>query len=238
MIAKRLFVCMLLAISVTMGAQAVEYARGRYDPIVERSPFGEETVVDPDAAQDAKEAAAAAAAAQRMEKEIRLCYLLETESGEVRAGFQDLKAQKGDPRSFMLAMGESYTKNGMKLSKIDLANSSATLIINGKSVTFELAKAPVAAASATTAQAPAQPQRRFGGGFRQTQPPAQPAKPPEPELSPEEQEKRREEVRENLRQYQMEVIRAGMPPLPIPLTQEMDDQLVAEGVLPPADEEQ
>ncbi|WP_136083290.1 hypothetical protein [Pontiella desulfatans] len=44
----------------------------------------------------------------------------------------------------------------------------------------------------------------------------------------------REEVRANLRQYQMEVIRAGMPPLAIPLTQEMDDQLVAEGVLPPA----
>ena len=32
----------------------------------------------------------------------------------------------------------------------------------------------------------------------------------------------------------MEVIRKGMPPLPIPLTKEMDDQLVAEGILPPS----
>lgn len=42
----------------------------------------------------------------------------------------------------------------------------------------------------------------------------------------------KEAVRENLRQYQMEVIRSGMAPLPIPLTPEMDAQLVAEGVLP------
>jgi len=31
----------------------------------------------------------------------------------------------------------------------------------------------------------------------------------------------------------MEVIRQGLPPLPIPLTPEMDAQLVSEGVLPP-----
>ena len=61
-------------------------------------------------------------------------------------------------------------------------------------------------------------------------------KPPEPKLSPEEQRLRREEIRANLQDYQMEVIRSGMPPLPIPLTQEMDDQLVSEGVLPPEGE--
>ncbi len=42
----------------------------------------------------------------------------------------------------------------------------------------------------------------------------------------------KEAVWENLRQYQMEVIRSGMAPLPVPLTPEMDAQLVAEGVLP------
>ena len=31
----------------------------------------------------------------------------------------------------------------------------------------------------------------------------------------------------------MEVIRQGLPPLPIPLTPEQDSQLVKEGVLPP-----
>jgi len=33
----------------------------------------------------------------------------------------------------------------------------------------------------------------------------------------------------------MEVIRSGMPALPIPLTPEMDDQLVSEGILPPGE---
>lgn len=145
----------------------------------------------------------------------------------MRAGFQNLKAKKGDPRSIMLMVGESFM--GMKLLSVDLANSSATLQSNGKPITFELSKAPAVAKAPVKA---ATPQRRFGGGFRR-KPPEQPKKPPEPQLSPEEQAKRREEVRENLRQYQMEVIRAGMPPLPIPLTQDMDDQLVSEGILAP-----
>lgn len=79
--------------------------------------------------------------------------------------------------------------------------------------------------------------RRFGGGFR-SRPPDSPVVPRpsahSSELSPEEQEKRRAEIRKNLKEYQMEVIRSGMPPLPVPLTREMDDQLVQEGVLPPA----
>ncbi len=41
------------------------------------------------------------------------------------------------------------------------------------------------------------------------------------------------ETNEGLRQYQMDLIRKGRAPLPIPLTQEMDEQLVKEGVLPP-----
>ncbi len=44
-----------------------------------------------------------------------------------------------------------------------------------------------------------------------------------------------EELQRHLREYQMEVIRQGLPPLPIPLTEEMDRQLVEEGILPPMD---
>jgi hypothetical protein len=42
-----------------------------------------------------------------------------------------------------------------------------------------------------------------------------------------------EELTKHLQEYQMEVIRQGLPPLPIPLTPEMDKQLVTEGFLPP-----
>lgn len=37
----------------------------------------------------------------------------------------------------------------------------------------------------------------------------------------------------DLQNYQTETIHSGLPSLPIPLTQEMDDQLIKEGILPP-----
>jgi len=209
-------------------AEELLYSPERYDVILDRSPFGADPLLD--VANPEKKAAAAAAAAA---KELRLCFLLESETGDIRAGFQNLKAKPGDPKSVILMVGESFM--GMKLLEINLPDSQATLESRGEPVVFELSKAP-APAKAPAAK-PAPPKRQFGGGFRRREPPKEqkPAPPPEPVLSPEEQRIRREEIRANLQDYQMEVIRSGMPPLPIPLTQEMDDQLVAEGVLPPSE---
>ena len=76
--------------------------------------------------------------------------------------------------------------------------------------------------------------RKFNTGFRETKSiENKVVKSEEVVLSPAQQAKRREEIQENLRQYQMDVIRAGLPPLPVPLTKQMDEQLVAEGILPP-----
>ena len=219
-----------LGLSVSGWAE-MEYTAERYDVIMDRSPFGADPLLDVDLAgsEQQKKAAAAAAAA----KELRLCFLLESEGGEVRAGFQNLKARPGDPKSIILLVGESFM--GMKLLDINLEGSQATLQSKDESVVFELSKVPVSAQAAVpTPQPRKQPKRRFGGGFRRT-PPPQPVPPVEPKLSPEEQRSRRAEIRANLEDYQMEVIRSGMPPLPIPLTQEMDDQLVAEGILLPED---
>jgi hypothetical protein len=41
------------------------------------------------------------------------------------------------------------------------------------------------------------------------------------------------ELKEHLQEYQMEAIRQGQPPLPIPLTPESEAQLAKEGFLPP-----
>lgn len=216
-----------VAFSVSVGA--VEYKRERYDIIVDRSPFGEEVVIDQTAQKDAKAEADALATVRRMERNIRLCYLLEMENGEIRAGFENKVAKAGDPKSFMLMLNDNV--NGMKLSKVDLANSRATLLMGGESVTFELKK--MAQSGSSASKASSIPRRRFGGGFRK-QAPANPTPPSlESDLSPEEQALQRKAVRARLENYQMDVIRQGMPPLPIPLTQEMDDQLVSEGVLPP-----
>jgi hypothetical protein len=210
----------------------VDYTRERYELIVDRAPFGVEAMDDAGAAKSARDSAAANAAAKAAEKELRLCFLLEADGGEIRAGFENKQAKAGDPRSIMLMVGESF--RGMKLVSVDVASASATFDRSGSRVTFSLTK-PVAAAAPAAPTRAAPPQRRFGSGFRRTRQQAE-QKPAAPKLSPEEQAKKREEVRDNLRQYQMEVIRAGMPPLPIPLTQEMDDQLVSEGVLPPDEE--
>jgi hypothetical protein len=219
-----------LATTVSMTCfSATEYKPERYEVILDRSPFGADPLAGSAAAANtAALDKAAAAAAAALEKNFRLSFLLESQDGEIRAGFQNLKPKKGEPSSSIILVGESFM--GMKLKGIDFFNSEATLEHNGKAVIFQLSKAPVAKAAA---KKPAQPQRRFGGGFRKQEP--KPVKPKEPELSPEEQRIRREEIRANLQDYQMEVIRSGMPPLPLPLTQEMDDQLVAEGILPPGE---
>lgn len=74
--------------------------------------------------------------------------------------------------------------------------------------------------------------RRFGNGFRRKSN----EQGDMAMLTPEEQAHKRAETKERLRQYQMEVIRSGMPPLPTPLTEAMDEQLVKEGILPPKEE--
>ncbi len=45
----------------------------------------------------------------------------------------------------------------------------------------------------------------------------------------------REQMEQALMEYQMNRIRQGLPPLPVPLTPEMDEQLIREGVLPPVE---
>ena len=204
------------------------YDSARYALILEREPFGHEEIILDEQSTPAQEAAAARAEVKAAERELRLCFIFETNQGDIRAGFQNKLAKPGDPKSVMLGVGESF--KGMRLVAVDLDASTATLDRSGIRVTFSLTQAAEAAPPKKAVAANPAP-RRFGAGFRAQTPPEE--QPQAPKLSAEEQAIRREEIQENLRQYQMEVIRAGMPPLPIPLTQEMDDQLVAEGVLPP-----
>ncbi len=219
---------LLAVVPLLAWSQEEEYVRERYDVITERSPFGEDPLIAQQAEQDARAAAEASKLARQMEKKIRLCYLLETDRGEVRAGFENKGAKTGDPKSIMLRVNESF--QGMKLTEVDLVGNSATLTMNGKPVTFELTQA--AAAPAQNKPEQKTTTRRLGSGFKRSQPQEQEE---QPQLTAEERAAQREEVTKRLQEYQMEVLRQGMPPLPVPLTQDMDDQLVAEGVLPALD---
>ena len=125
----------------------------------------------------------------------------------------------------MLAVGETF--KGMKLIDVNINESTATLDRNGVKVMFSLAKAP----KNPSINSKEPTGRKFNSGFRpqkSTEAPKEKIK-----LTPQEEERRKQEIQESLRRYQMDVIRAGLPALPVPLTKEMDDQLVAEGVLPP-----
>lgn len=215
----------MLAVGAACSAET-EYKPERYNVILDRSPFGSDPLSNVSTPDPNAQAQANAA---KLEQAYRLSFLLESETGEIRAGFQNLKPKKGDPLSSVIMVGESFM--GMKLKSVDLVSSEAMLEHNGQPIIFQLTQ-QAALAKAIPAK-PTQPSRRFGSGFRKREP-AKPTPPPEPTLSPAEQEKRRAEIRKNLQDYQMEVIRTGMPPLPVPLTQEMDDQLVSEGVLPPS----
>lgn len=222
-----------LALAVVAGSclGQDQYERSRYNLIVERSPFGADAgPIEPDTSvMDSPQVKQAL-------QELRLCFLMESPAtGEVRAGFQNLKAKKGEPKSVILMEGESF--RSMKLVKVNMEDSTATLEYLGKLIPFELSKGS-AAKAAPTQPTPRQPSRRFGGGFRPRQPTTTTPQPEEPELTPEEREQRVAEIRAKLQEAQMDIIRKGQPPLPMPLTQEMDDQLVAEGVLPPSDAEQ
>jgi len=207
------------------------YDASRYQLIIDREPFGAEPLQGPSPADLAAQQRKMDVAVANAAKQLRLCFLMESESGEIRAGFENLKATAGVARSVILHEGETF--QGMKLLKIDLLASKATLEKDGVPVIFELAKPPTAARPTSTRRPTPAPQKRhFGGGFRKRSPPP----PEQPKLSKAEEKRLYEERKAQLQQYQMEVIRAGMPPLPIPLTKEMDDELVAEGVLPPVEE--
>ena len=126
----------------------------------------------------------------------------------------------------MLAVGETF--KGMKLIDVNINESTATLDRNGVKVMFSLAKAPKNP-SINSGKEPIG--RKFNSGFRPQKSNEAPKE--NIKLTPQEEERRKQEIQESLRRYQMDVIRAGLPALPVPLTKEMDDQLVAEGVLPP-----
>ena len=227
---KNLFCCglCLFAVSVVSYGDESDYSRDRYQPIVERSPFGKEdvgpTAVDLQTAQTL----------QTLEKNVRLNFLLKSETdGEIRAGFQNLKPAEGEAKSAVLTVGDYY--QGMKLVDVDLDASKAIVEYKGQELSFELSAVPTQqqASSRNTkaaSQQTASTNRRFNRGFQSTQ---QPQQPQEEELTAEEKAARLEEIRQQLQEQQMDIIRKGQPPLPVELSQESDDQLVSEGVLPP-----
>lgn len=85
--------------------------------------------------------------AYSINNEYRLCLILaEEESGNILAGFENLRSVAGEYKSFILMEGESY--NGMTLVDVDLENSLAQVLYEDKIVPFKLVRKNAASATA------------------------------------------------------------------------------------------
>lgn len=233
------FICFLVAsIALAVAAEdPPEFAR--YQAILDRQPFG---------APPPAPAVGTETPADSPLSSLRVSAIIESLSGVRRVGLVDERSG----RSYFLAPGES--DDGLELISIQFEEETATLRWQGQTATLRLQGGPSSPAAPGARGGVVIPGRAIPGAgqptvgagnlelMRQRGPPFRrrppqtmpqtpeqgtagaPAAPPRP--SP-------EEVERQLQQMQMDAIRRGLPPLPIPLTPEMDEQLVREGVLPP-----
>lgn len=218
---------LVLGISVAAGAVGTDSDFSHYEVILARKPFGEPPL-PPSPPQKPP-----APPPPSFINDLKLTAI--TEKGdEVRVGFVNIKSNP--PKSYFLYIGEN--EDGIEVVDADYDAESALLrkdseeswiYMDGRIIGSAQAQAPSVSprpAGITDQQrasyAERLKQRRAASSIRHrtVEPPKFSGK----------------ELEDHLKNYQMECIRKGMPPLPIPLTKEMDDQLVKEGVLPPLEE--
>lgn len=200
-------------------AAVAAYDFSRYQVILDRKPFGTAPPPPPVVAPPISPE-------QSFARTLRMSAIYETEDGNVRVGLINLQGN----RSFFLSVGES--EDGIELVSASYKDEEAVLRKGTEMAVLKLSSdtpQPLTPAEQQARLTQQQVQRmsyaeRRQERERQRQQPPPP--PPQPIYTGEELER-------HLREYQMEVIRQGLPPLPIPLTPEMDAQLVAEGILPP-----
>lgn len=148
-------------------------------------------------------------------------------SGRARVGLYHVRQQIG----YLLIEGERYDDHGFVLDSVDYNQGLAVILHQGSRHSFQLESAPEPLSPPETPparQPPPRTVRRVNN--RPEAETAPPVSPPEPRFSSP------EELQTHLQNVQMDAIRTGKPPLPIPLTPEMDAQLVQEGILPPLEE--
>lgn len=225
---------------VATSSAAVDFAR--YHVIIERRPFAspvEEPVVPP--VSDEPPA---------FVQQLRMVAITESPAG-TRVGFLDM--QHRPPRTYFLYIGE--TEDGLLLADADYDRERALVSKGGQQYWMHLGGGDRSSASpeAEAAEASSGDRRPRAGDVRTSgrggvirssgEDPSAPQDSYAERRRQRLEEMRRraeesrqlseEEVERQLREYQMRLIREGRTPLPIPITEDMDAQLVAEGILPP-----
>lgn len=231
-----------IVLTATLGGVEVmaalqQYSFDRYLPILDRQPFGE-LRPDPSAAQ-----AAARPAAPPFTKDITMCAITEDDSG-IQVGFVNTSVKP--PKSYLLRIGEM--EDDIELIDADYVEEAALLrkgdeehwismrgdVDSMPDTQYRAAVlGPEAAPSRRSASKPAV--RRDKAAKRQSYTERLRKRREERARRAEEAKRQGVDLEKQMQQYQMQLIRKGLPPLPMQLTPEMDAQLVEEGVLPPVD---
>lgn len=233
------FLCIVFLLVPMMLYASVDFSR--YAVILDRRPFG--APVEEEAPPPPKLGKPPA-----FVHGLRMVAMTESPAG-VRVGF--LNTRQKPPRSYFLYVGES--EDGMLLAQADYDQDKALVTKDGEEYWLRIGEGPAAQNETTPRQRVERPgsssaSARSGasgviraGAARVNAPQDSYAERREKRL--EEMSKRaaesrklsEEEVEQKLREYQMRLIRQGRTPLPIPITEEMDRQLVKEGILPPVE---
>ena len=220
------FISVLCVAGCAAAAWAVPAVRPfeDYQVIMDRKPFGTppDRSMEPERVVPVSESFAA---------QMVLSGIYELDDGNLRVAVTD----KRDNSYFALMVGET-NEAGIALIDADYEKEEATLQKGDETVVLSMSNptgGQVLSASERQEKVKEATERRLSYAERRRQRQLErQQRPPEatqPVLTG-------EALEQHLQEYQMEVIRTGLPPLPVQLTPERDAQLVAEGFLPPVDE--
>ena len=193
----------------------------RYSVIIERKPFGSLPAPEVKLPEQAPEHSFA--------ENLRLTMIITPDEGPQKIGFIDGRTNK----SYTMAEGES--QDGIEMVSADFVNEQAILRQGSEMALIKFSTGagqainPGQVPTPTAAPQPPPQRNDYAARRQMRRQQEQPQPPPEPIVP----KYTGAELEKHLSDYQMEVIRQGLPPLPIPLTPEQDAQLVKEGVLPP-----
>ena len=208
----------------------------RYRIILDRMPFGEPPEA-PKPAQGPDAGQPAAPPAPPFTRDLRMCAITECEAG-IRVGLINIKAKP--QKLYFLSVGDiedeielveaNYLEERAKLRKGD---QEEWISLDGSSGKPAASKSQTVASAGRTALSGRSRRRNSGISYADRLKRRREALAERRKRDNEKPRLTGKELEEHLQDYQMQLIRDGLPPLPLQLTKEMDAALVAEGVLPP-----
>jgi len=215
------FVCALLC--TLSGASLCAASFDRYQIIVDRKPFGDPPPPPKRAEREPLRQQDSFA------KTLRMSTMIELDDGLVKIGLVDLKTKE----SFFLKEGGEAERD-ISLVQANYEEEEVVLRKGEEMAILKLADDAFETIAATDKRLQTREERKRRRSSRRAR-----------RAAAAEQVKAEAKVAaqplkgdawDHLQDYAEEVIRQGLPPLPIPLTVEQDDRLVEEGFLPPLEE--